>query len=368
MMDDFSKIVMDYAELEGAIRAGIATIDTLAGGPQSTDLSYVLPGAKSAVVFSFAMDQSPIPDYLSKKNRRGYEKEYYNANSISSGVAVKMQGFLRERGHEAVALAANDVYRTDPELGANRLYPPVSLRYLAAAAGVASFGWSGNMIDEEHGAGIILGGVVTSAELTPSAPLDQDDNYCDSCKICLASCTSRLMNHDKMTEVTLGDHTFSYSARKTYLRCAYVCGGYTGLHKSGKWSTWSPGRFPIPENDEEFLELNVGAGQLSGMRPVGEGGRYHSLMNHKLYTTCGNCQIVCVPDKKERQRRLNLLKNGGVVLQNADGSLDVVTPEDAEKRLAAMPEEHRRLYVGRPEAPAEMKPMLAEAFKYFKVD
>ena len=42
-----------------------------------------------------------------------------------------MQGFLRERGHEAAALAANDVYRTDPELGPNRLYPPVSLRYLA---------------------------------------------------------------------------------------------------------------------------------------------------------------------------------------------------------------------------------------------
>ncbi|MBW1643451.1 MAG: epoxyqueuosine reductase [Deltaproteobacteria bacterium] len=367
-MDEFSKIVLDYAGLEGSIRAGIATIDTLTGGPTSTDLSYVLPGAKSAVVFSFAMDQSAIPDYLGKKNRRGYEKEYYNVNSISSGVAVKMQGFLRERGHQAAALAANDVYRTDPELGPNRLYPPVSLRYLAAASGVATFGWSGNMIDEKHGACIILGGVVTTAELTPTAPLNQDDNYCDGCRICSAACTSRLMNHDKMTEVTLGDHTFSYSARRTYLRCAYVCGGYTGLHKSGKWSTWSPGRFPIPEQDEEFLELLVGAGQLSGERPVGEGGRYHSLMNHKLYTTCGNCQIVCVPDKEERKRRLNLLKNSGVVLQNADGSLEPIAAEDAEKRLSAMTEEQRRLYTGRPEAPEEMKPLLADALKHFIVN
>jgi len=120
-MDEFSKIVIDYAKLEGAYRAGIATIDTLAGGPPSTNLSYVLPEAKSAVVFSFPMDQSAIPDYLSKKNRREYEKEYSMVNSISSGVAVKMQGFLRERGHQASALAANDVYRTDPELGPNRL-------------------------------------------------------------------------------------------------------------------------------------------------------------------------------------------------------------------------------------------------------
>lgn len=368
MTDEFSRIVMDYAGLEGANRVGIATIETLAGGPPSTDLSYVLPEAKSAVVFSFAMDQGAIPDYLSKKNRLGYEKEYSNVNSLSSGVAVKLQGFLRERGHEAEALAANDVYRTDPELGPNRLYPPVSLRYLAASAGVATFGWSGNMIDEEYGACIILGGVVTTAELVPTEPLSPEESYCDECKICSASCTSRMMNPDKMTEVTLGNHTFSYSARRTYLRCAYVCGGYTGLSKSGKWSTWSPGRFPIPEKDEEFMELQVGANRLADERPGGVGGRYHSLMNHKLYTTCGNCQIVCVPDKKERQRRLNLLKNGGVVLQNADGSLEVVTAKEAEKRLAAMPEEERRLYVGRPEAPADMKPFLAEAFKFFKVD
>ena len=55
-MDDFSTIVVEYALLEGALRSGIATINSLAGGPPSTDLSYVLPDAKSAVVFSFAMD------------------------------------------------------------------------------------------------------------------------------------------------------------------------------------------------------------------------------------------------------------------------------------------------------------------------
>ena len=115
------------------------------------------------------------------------------------------------------------------------------------------------------------------------------------------------------------------------------------------------------------MELLVGAGQLAGERPVGEGGRYHSLMNHKLYTTCGNCQIVCVPDKEERKRRLNLLKNSGVVLQNADGSLEVFSGSDAEKRLAAMSEERRRLYTVRPEAPEEMKPLLADALKHFLI-
>ena len=68
--------------------------------------------------------------------------------------------------------------------------PPISLRYLAVASGIASFGWSGNVIDDQQGACIILGGVVTSAELTPTAPLPQEDNYCDGCRLCAAACAS----------------------------------------------------------------------------------------------------------------------------------------------------------------------------------
>ena len=33
----------------GAVAAGVPTKETLQGGPPSTDLTYVLPGAKSAV-------------------------------------------------------------------------------------------------------------------------------------------------------------------------------------------------------------------------------------------------------------------------------------------------------------------------------
>ena len=45
--------------------------------------------------------------------------------------------------------------------------------------------------------------------------------------------------------------------RCTYTRCQYVCGGYAGLHRSGKWSTWSPACFPIPNEDADFLNLLI---------------------------------------------------------------------------------------------------------------
>jgi hypothetical protein len=60
------------------------------------------------------------------------------------------------------------------------------------------------------------------------------------------------MDKSEKQIVTIEGIDFSYSMRRNYERCMYVCGGLTGLHASGKWSTWSPGRFPIPEADEDF--------------------------------------------------------------------------------------------------------------------
>ena len=81
-------------------------------------------------------------------------------------------------------------------------------------------------------------------------------------------------------------------------------------------------------------------------RPEGPGGHYHSLMESKLYNTCANCQLICVPDKQERKRRYKLLTRSGVVVQKPDGTLEAVTPDEARERLSRMPDEVRALYEG----------------------
>ena len=111
------------------------------------------------------------------------------------------------------------------------------------------------MLVKENGGGVILGAVLTSAELTPTSPLKMEENYCDECRLCTVSCASNLMKTDEKITVTMGGHTFFYAGRRSYLRCQYVCGGFTGIHPSGKWSTWSPGRFAIPEDDESMPSL-----------------------------------------------------------------------------------------------------------------
>lgn len=63
-MEKLTEELKEMALTLGAFKVGIATTETLAGGPPSADLTYVLPGAKSAVVFALAFDQNLIEPYI----------------------------------------------------------------------------------------------------------------------------------------------------------------------------------------------------------------------------------------------------------------------------------------------------------------
>jgi epoxyqueuosine reductase len=343
-MQDLTQTVIDFARLEGACAVGIATTETLAGGPPSADLTYVMPEAKSAVCFAFALDQELIPPFLMKKDRRAHERDNIRANTMASGTSIDLARYLDQMGHPSYPLTANNVYRKDSKRGALDMMPDISLRYLAVRSGVASFGLSGNVLTREHGAAIILGAVVTSAQLDPTDPLREEDNYCDGCRLCMASCASSMMDPKEEEHVSLGGVQYTYAKRRSYLRCEFVCGGFTGLHPSGEWSTWSPGRFEMPESDKEFIAALSKGVRAYGHRPSIEGGFFHPLSKKKLNLTCGNCQLICVPDKEERARRHKMLTESGCVVQNPDGSLEAVSPQEAAGRVQSMPSETRALY------------------------
>ncbi|MBW2616065.1 MAG: epoxyqueuosine reductase [Deltaproteobacteria bacterium] len=343
-MEELSQLIIDYVKSQGACAVGIATLKTLKGGPPSADLTYVLPEAKSAVSFALPLDQSHIPPFLMKKDFLSHERDNVLKNAQSSGIALQLSDFLAQKGYPSFPLAANLKYRTDTPRGIRDLLPDISLRYLAVRSGVGHFGLSGNVITRNEGAAIILGAIVTAAELVPTEPLPPEDNYCDGCKLCMASCPSGLMDPEKETRIELGGEEFTYSKRRGYVRCEYVCGGFAGLHSSGKWSTWSPARFPIPKEEDEFKAVFRTAAKAYWKRPQTEGGFYHPLMKTRIRQTCGSCQIVCHPDKEERNARHKMLTQSGVVVQNPDGSLKAVSPEIASEKIANMNLELRALY------------------------
>jgi epoxyqueuosine reductase QueG len=216
---------------------------------------------------------------------------------------------------------------------------------------VGWFGFSGNVLTPDHGPNVILVSVVTAAELIPTAPLPPEDNYCDDCQACNASCPSGFFRHAKTHKVTvtIGGVDFTYADYRPYGRCSYVCSGHAGLHPSCNWSTWSPARFPIPNDDEDLLPLREAASAAWTQRPELPGGGMQSPITYgrtqrDVTLTCGNCMHVCHPDPEERKRRLKLLQQGGVIIQFEDGSLQSVSPEEAKEHIAAMEPARRALF------------------------
>jgi epoxyqueuosine reductase len=343
---DLRRHVFGWLETRGAVAIGVSTRETLAGGPPSTDLDYVLPGAKSAISFAVPLDQEKIERYLTKRDHAGHQSDNFGTNVVVSRMAFELGAYLDEKGHPSKGTASNAVYRKDQPGGILDFKPDISHRYLAVRSGIGWFGLSGNVITKTHGASVILGSTVTTAELEPTEPLPPEDSYCNQCKLCFASCTSGLMDKKELTTVSIGGFDFSYSTRLSYHRCDLVCGGFTGLAKNGKWSTWSPGRFPIPEKDEDFKAVLVETMKASAPRPEVAGGFQHPAMTkgRKLNMTCGNCQLICHPEEDERKRRYKMLTGNGVIVQHADGTLQAVSPEVAEKHLAEMSEEQRAMY------------------------
>ena len=336
----------------GAKKVGFATKETMAGGPTGADITYLLPEAQSAISFYMPFDKEMILKYLGKEDpsiRGIHEEENLEIHYIIWRAAQRVKHWLIEQGYKAISVIPNNHYRTDIPGWQVTLPPELSLRYLAVRTGVASFGWSGNVGTKEHGTAIILGGIITDAKLEPTDPLPDSESFCDECKICTKVCAYQMFSPTEETTVTMGGNTFSYSKRMNKMRCFLTCGGSNGLHPSGKFSTWSPGRYDYPENDKEVARLMSLAMSSqrkrppikdcsSGYQPASYGGKSN------IQLTCANCQLVCAGNPKETAQRYKILVNSGCVIQREEGNLEVFPPDKATEEFEKMPIKHQRLY------------------------
>ncbi len=344
-----NKQIEKFLKERGAIRVGFATLDTLAGGPPSVDLTYVLPEARSAISFALPLDRNIIRDFLAKKKWIEAERDDKEVNKKSTQIGKELAKWLESKGFKAYANENNNIYRTEIKTWKKDMPPDISHRYIAVRSGVGSFGWSGNVGIKDFGTAIILNTVVTDAELEPTDPIPEEESFCTKCKLCVAVCPARFFDAKETVEITMGGKTFSYSKRHHKFRCQLVCGGFSGLHPSGKWSTWSPGRFTLPEGDDENALIKVLANaalkyiKWPDRKP--EGGFKHPLLKEKkLRLTCGMCQKICWGNEEETRKNYEILTNSGCVLQKPNGDIIVLPPEEAQKVFDEFPRKHRKLY------------------------
>ena len=346
---DLTEIIKDMAKTLGASHVGITTSETLKDWHFTTELDYILEGAKSAVTFAVPFDEDNLDEsidkFLAKENHKELEKKKVRATTLANGIALEISGLLNQIGYETEPVHANFVYRKDSP--SEYRVPPLSHKFLAVRGGVGYMGYSGMIITKEYGSSVALASVVTAAQLKPTKSLPEEENYCDKCKLCFAVCLGDYMIDEEDVEKISGD-TYTAAKKAHPLRCSYVCTGSTG-YKGGKWSTWSPARFPIPEDDSELIKIfqekakpvQFERNSINGI----EGGFYHPFYpGYKIEYTCSLCQLVCHPQKEIRIARYKKLANSGVIVEK-NGEKIPVTAEEARKIFEKMPAEKKRLYV-----------------------
>jgi len=103
--------VISFLLDKGVLSYGFANKETLAGGPPSTDITYKLPEAKSAVCFTVPMDRDIIRAFLRKEmpdGRANYEKNITDTIMRAYYTAKDLRFFLEEEGYKAIQFFPNN--------------------------------------------------------------------------------------------------------------------------------------------------------------------------------------------------------------------------------------------------------------------
>ena len=359
--------IFAYLEGGGACSVGICDRAGLEGGPPSVDLSRELEGARTAIVFAVPQDEAKLELYMGKIDQGPYQADYIQTNNLVTGLSAEVARLLESLGHEArVVFAgntpsggdsrdvqpANDWQRAAAERHPAKPHdfmigtiPVLSQRHLAAASGVGFFGMSGNILTPSHGAAVVLGAVVTSAAFEPTPVLPREANYCDECNWCGEVCPTKFMSRSEFVTIEMGAHDHhKYSKREHPARCGMHMTGVAGLSRDGKFSSWGPGRKPIPDDDDALLPAFMQRGVEAAGRPPVPGGFTDIATGRKTNIMCSACNLVCHPEKSVRARRLKMWRQGGVTVQHEDGRVEAMPVDEARAFLDAMPLERRRLY------------------------
>ncbi len=366
-LSTFRRRLMEFLETSGACAVGVCNADSLKGGPPSTDLTRELDTAKTAMVFAYPQDHKIIEAYMGKSNHGKYQAHYIQVNNIVAGLASEVAFQLRGAGFDAVSVHAGntasggDTRDVNPqnetqEQAAERYpstdvdmmigtIPVLSQRYLAAACGVGFFGRSGNILTADEGATVVLGAVVTSAELEPTPPLPEEDNYCDDCNWCEAVCPTKYMSTKDKVSVQLGERTHTYAEKMNPLRCAAHMGGLAGTAYNDKFGSWGPTQKKLPKDDDDMFVAMMDLTDDAANRPQIPGGFVFAAQDEgRMNIMCSACNLVCHPERDVRGKRVKMWTTSGVVVQHDDGNLEAMPREQAEAFLQALPDERRALY------------------------
>lgn len=202
--EELSARTKSTALKNGADLAGILTADALP--EHGSSIRKMMPGAKSVLVIAAGHSLGAL---LSGANELGQFDTIHTYNE-SARAAHSASRFLESRGHLAAGVPA--FIPLDMDEPGKGMRGEICWRRAGVRAGLGSYGESGALVTREFGQAVRLAGVITTAELVPDSPLD--DDICDHCMKCVKACpVNALSGQGRIDKKKCGDHIFKFGFR-----------------------------------------------------------------------------------------------------------------------------------------------------------
>jgi epoxyqueuosine reductase QueG len=163
---------------------GIAKASSLENEPSGYRPSDMLASAKTILCLGI-----PVPKGIFKCQGRS-EWMYWRAANIYyrniDAVLMRVASIIEEKGEIAVPIYGCFPYDIK---GKADFWGYMGLVKMAEAAGIGKIGKNGLLFNSKYGPRLILGGIVTTAELPPIAWPEKDEKGCpEKCFICQEEC------------------------------------------------------------------------------------------------------------------------------------------------------------------------------------
>ncbi len=188
----------------GADLVGVVKVADL---PEHSErIERMLPGARSVLVLASGHSLAALRSGANELAQ--FDTIHaYNESARAAHAAARS---LESKGYLSAGVPA--FIPLDMEAPGKGMRGEICWRRAGVRAGLGTYGESGALVTKEYGQAIRLAGVVTTAELTPDAPLKED--VCDHCMRCIEACpVNALSGGGKINKKRCGDHIFKHGFR-----------------------------------------------------------------------------------------------------------------------------------------------------------
>lgn len=174
--DDIRRICLDA----GADDCGAISVRRPELARDLDDILQAFPQARTLLTFVVRMN----PDGIRSPLRSVANLEFAHAGNETDEVARRIIAALRARNLRGINPALG--FPMEMDRFPDKVWV-ISLKHAAEAAGLGKMGLHRNLIHPQFGNFVLIGAVVTNAELaSESAPIDE--NPCLKCNLCVAAC------------------------------------------------------------------------------------------------------------------------------------------------------------------------------------